>query len=80
MPAQGDLIDVETAIKKKDLTATTNPPIPMLKYALIFLVIAIVAGVLGFGSLSGTAAWIAKVLVVVFLVLFVVSLLRGKSG
>ena len=50
----------------------------MLKYALIFLVIAIIAGVLGFGALSGTAAWIAKVLVIVFLILFVVSLLRGK--
>ena len=51
----------------------------MLRYALIFLVVAIIASVLGFGRLSGTAAWIAKVLVVVFLVLFVVSLLRGKK-
>lgn len=51
----------------------------MLRYALIFLIVAIVAGALGFGALSGTAAWIAKVLVVVFLVLFAVSLLRrGK--
>jgi uncharacterized membrane protein YtjA (UPF0391 family) len=51
----------------------------MLTYALIFLVIAIIAGVLGFGSLSGTAAMIAKIFVLVFLVLFVVSLLRGKK-
>ena len=51
----------------------------MLRYALIFLVVAIIAGVLGFGSLSGTGAWIAKVLVVVFLILFVLSLLRGKK-
>jgi uncharacterized membrane protein YtjA (UPF0391 family) len=51
----------------------------MLYYAIIFLIVAIIAGVLGFGSLSGTAAWIAKVLVLVFLVLFVVSLLRGKK-
>jgi uncharacterized membrane protein YtjA (UPF0391 family) len=51
----------------------------MLYYALIFLVVAILAGVLGFTALSGTAAWIAKVLVLVFLVLFVVSLLRGKK-
>ncbi|HOW65757.1 MAG TPA: DUF1328 domain-containing protein [Candidatus Paceibacterota bacterium] len=51
----------------------------MLRYALIFLVVAIIAGFLGFGSLSGTAAWIAKVLVVVFLVLFVVSLFRGTK-
>ena len=51
----------------------------MLRYAVIFLVIAVIAGVLGFGSLSGTAAWIAKLLVLVFLVLFVVSFLRGKK-
>jgi len=38
----------------------------MLMYALIFLIVAIILGVLGFGSLSGTAALIAKVLVVVF--------------
>ena len=52
----------------------------MLYYALIFLIIAIIAGVLGFGSLSGTAALIAKVLVAVFLVLFVLSLLRGRKS
>jgi len=51
----------------------------MLKYALIFLVVAVIAGVLGFGALSGTAAWIAKVLVILFVILFVVSLLRGKK-
>ncbi|MCP5525283.1 MAG: DUF1328 domain-containing protein [Verrucomicrobiales bacterium] len=51
----------------------------MLRYALIFLVVAIVAGVLGFGALSGTAAWIAKLLVIVFLVCFVISLLRGRK-
>jgi uncharacterized membrane protein YtjA (UPF0391 family) len=51
----------------------------MLYYAVVFLLIAILAGILGFGSLSGLAATIAKVLVVVFLVLFVVSLLRRKK-
>ena len=46
----------------------------MLYYALIFLLVAIVAGVLGFAVISGAAAWIAKVLFVAFLVMFVVSL------
>lgn len=50
----------------------------MLYYALIFLLIALVAGALGFTSVMGTAAWIAKVLFVVFLVLFIVSLIRRK--
>jgi uncharacterized membrane protein YtjA (UPF0391 family) len=53
----------------------------MLWYAVIFLLVALLAGVLGFGVIAGTAATIAKILFVVFLVLFIVSLLRGrKSG
>jgi uncharacterized membrane protein YtjA (UPF0391 family) len=50
----------------------------MLNYALIFLIIAILAGVLGFGVVAGTAAMIAKVCFVVFLVLFLFSLLGGR--
>lgn len=50
----------------------------MLSWAIIFLIIALVAGVLGFGVVAGTAAWIAKVLFVVFLILFLVSLVAGR--
>jgi uncharacterized membrane protein YtjA (UPF0391 family) len=49
----------------------------MLTYALVFFLVAIIAGVLGFGVIAGTAASIAKILFVIFLVLFVISLLRG---
>lgn len=51
----------------------------MLHYAVVFLVIALIAGVLGFGVIAGTAAWIAKVLFVVFLVLFLVSLIKRTA-
>jgi uncharacterized membrane protein YtjA (UPF0391 family) len=51
----------------------------MLTYAVIFLLVAIIAGVLGFGVIAGTAAAIAKVLFVVFLVLFIFSLARGRK-
>lgn len=51
----------------------------MLSWALTFLIIAIIAAVLGFGVVAGTAAWIAKILFVVFLILFVVSLISGRS-
>jgi len=54
--------------------------ITMLHYALVFLVVALIAGVLGFGVVAGTAAWIAKVLFVVFLILFVVSYMNGRKG
>ena len=52
----------------------------MLSYAVTFLIIAIVAGVLGFGVIAGTAAMIAKVLFVIFLILFLASFLRGKRA
>ena len=50
----------------------------MLGYAVTFLILALVAGVLGFGLVAGTAAWIVKVLFGVFIVLFLVSLLTGR--
>ena len=52
----------------------------MLSYAVTFLIIALLAGVLGFGVIAGTAAMIARVCFVLFLVLFVVSLLRGRKA
>ena len=52
----------------------------MLHYALLFLVVALIAGVLGFGFVAGTAAMIAKVLFIVFLILFLVSFIGGRRG
>jgi len=49
----------------------------MLYWAAVFLVIALVAGVLGFGVVAGTAAGIAKILFFVFVVLFLLSLVFG---
>ena len=50
----------------------------MLHWTLVFLVIALIAAALGFGALAGTAASIAKVLFLIFLVLWVISLVtRG---
>ena len=51
----------------------------MLSWALLFFIFALVAAVLGFGSLAGTAAGIAKILFVVFLVVFLVSLVTGRK-
>lgn len=45
----------------------------MLYYALVFLVIAILAAVFGFGVAATAFAGIAKILFVLFLILFVVS-------
>lgn len=54
----------------------------MLGWALIFLLLAVVAGGLGFGGIAGAATGIAKILFFVFLVLLVVTgiaqAVRGK--
>jgi uncharacterized membrane protein YtjA (UPF0391 family) len=49
----------------------------MLYWAPMFLIIAIIAGFLGFGRIAFAAAGIAKILFFIFLVVFVVMLLTG---
>jgi uncharacterized membrane protein YtjA (UPF0391 family) len=55
----------------------------MLRWALIFLIVALVAGVLGFGGIAGASMGIAKLLAMIFVVLFIVSLImhlvRGRA-
>jgi uncharacterized membrane protein YtjA (UPF0391 family) len=55
----------------------------MLGWALVFLILALVAGYFGFVGLAGVAASIAQILFVIFLVLLVISFvaraLRGGS-
>lgn len=52
----------------------------MLSYTILFLIIALLAGALGFGALAGTAALIAKICFLLFLVLFVASFFRGRRA
>jgi len=50
----------------------------MLNWALTFFILAIVAGILGFGGIAGSMIGVAKILFVVFLVLFAVSFITGR--
>ena len=50
----------------------------MLNWAVTFFIIAIVAAVLGFTNISGSAIDIAKILFFVFLVLAAVSFIFGR--
>jgi uncharacterized membrane protein YtjA (UPF0391 family) len=52
----------------------TSKEIAMLNWALMFLLIAILAAVFGFGGIAFAAAGMAKLLFFIFLVLFLVSL------
>ena len=47
----------------------------MLRWAMAFLIIALIAALLGFGGVAGTASRIAVTLFWVFVALFVLSLL-----
>ena len=56
----------------------------MLNWALTFFILAIIAAAFGFGGIAASAVSIGKILFVIFLVLFAVSLIanvaRGRSG
>lgn len=49
----------------------------MLRWALVFLVVALIAGALGFGGIAGASVGIAQILFFIFLVLLGVSLVAG---
>ncbi|WP_425393930.1 DUF1328 family protein [Algoriphagus vanfongensis] len=52
---------------------TTN----MLRWALGFLIVAIIAAIFGFGGIAAGAASIAKILFFVFIVIFLLTLIFG---
>lgn len=47
----------------------------MLRWALIFFVLALVAALFGFGGIAAAASGIAKILFFVFLAVFLISLI-----
>jgi uncharacterized membrane protein YtjA (UPF0391 family) len=49
----------------------------MLRWAVIFFVIALIAALFGFTGIAVAAAGIAKILFFIFLILFVVALVTG---
>lgn len=59
-------------------TALTREEIVMLNLAVTFLIIAIIAGLLGFSGIAGASANIAWILFVIGLVLALVFFLTGR--
>jgi uncharacterized membrane protein YtjA (UPF0391 family) len=51
----------------------------MLRWALLFLVVGLIAGVLGFTSIAGASIAIAKILFFIFMVLFIALLIGGLA-
>ena len=51
----------------------------LLHYALVFLVVALIAAAIGFGGVAGFAMEAAQLLFWVFIVLFIASLVVGLA-
>lgn len=51
----------------------------LLGWALVFLVVAIIAAIFGFGAIATTSAVIAKVLFFIFIVVFAVLLIMALA-
>ncbi|MBP7831487.1 MAG: DUF1328 domain-containing protein [Candidatus Pacebacteria bacterium] len=49
----------------------------MLRWTMTFLVIAIIAALLGFTSIAGASITIAKIFFFIFLALFIISIIAG---
>jgi uncharacterized membrane protein YtjA (UPF0391 family) len=64
--------------------ATANRGGVMLSWVVTFLVVALIAGVLGFGGIAGASVEIAKAIffiaVILFLISAVVGLVRGRGN
>jgi uncharacterized membrane protein YtjA (UPF0391 family) len=54
-------------------------PMTILKWALIFFLVSIVAGILGFTDISAASADVARFLFYVFVVIFLVLLILGLT-
>jgi len=52
----------------------------LLDWTLIFLVLAIVAGMMGFGVIAIESVMIARVLFFLFLIIWIASLLMGRGA
>ena len=51
----------------------------MLSWVITFLIIALIAAVLGFGGIAGAAVGIAKIIFFIAIILFLISLIAGFS-
>ena len=66
-------INESSRVGSPDLSDTEDST--MLRWALIFFVVALLAAVLGFTGIAIAAAGVAKILFYIFVILFVLSLL-----
>jgi uncharacterized membrane protein YtjA (UPF0391 family) len=64
---------------RRSRTVIETEVLTMLSWVVTFLVIALIAGILGFGGLAGASIEIAKIIFFIAVVLFLVSAVVGLS-
>ena len=67
-------------VRVEAFPSVNNPTKIMLHWTLVFLVLALIAAILGFGGLAGAAIGIAKILFFVFLVVWLISFLLTRRS
>lgn len=68
--------DTGGALEKQRAPSPQDKEDRMLYYTIVFLIIAIIAGVLGFGVIAFAAAGVAKLLFFLFLIAFLFTLIK----
>jgi len=64
------VVKIDSKINRKGVSS-------WLWWAIIFFVVAVIAGIFGFGLISGVSYTIAKWLAIIFVVLFIISIIAG---
>lgn len=71
--------NVWTLAPRRYWTEAENLEVIMLSWVVTFLIIALIAGILGFGGIAGASIEIAKIIFFIAVVLFLVSAVIGLS-
>jgi len=61
------------------LEKTDEAELVMLSWVVTFLIIALIAGILGFGGIAGVSIEIAKAIFFIAIVLFIISAVVGLA-
>ncbi len=78
--ATGEYAALESQLLRQCRGESPEGEETMLHWSLVFLIIAIIAAVLGFGGIAGASADIAKILFFVFLVVWLVAFMFGRRA
>jgi uncharacterized membrane protein YtjA (UPF0391 family) len=73
------LFSQPAALRAPSETNSETRGLDMLGWVVTFLIIALIAGILGFGGLAGASIEIAKIIFFIAVVLFLVSAVIGVS-